>query len=73
MFAMKITGAIPLEKFAAGRSQDETAAALGVTQGSVSQMLKSDRVIWVRQLPGGRYQAYEVKPVGRRPIEPAAA
>ncbi|WP_341707765.1 Cro/CI family transcriptional regulator [Halopseudomonas sp.] len=70
---MKITDAIPLKDFAAGRSQEQIAVALGVTQGSVSQMLKSKRNIWVRALAGGRFQAYELKPVGRNPAEPAAA
>tara|TARA_R100001230_G_scaffold3259_1_gene1000 strand:- start:1 stop:213 length:213 start_codon:yes stop_codon:yes gene_type:complete len=70
---MKITDAIPLKDFAAGRSQEQIAVALGVTQGSVSQMLKSKRKIWVRALTDGRYQAYELKLVGRNPAEPAAA
>ena len=71
---MKITDAIPLKDFAAGRSQEQIAVALGVTQGSVSQMLKSKRKIWVRALADGRFQAYELKLVGRsNPAEPAAA
>jgi len=64
---------IPLSAFAASRAQRDVAALIGVTQGSVSQMINSDREIWVRCLPDGRYEAYEIRPVGRRSGEPRAA
>ncbi|MGY8811469.1 MAG: Cro/CI family transcriptional regulator [Pseudomonadales bacterium] len=70
---MKLTEAMPLNEFVQGRKQDQIAAALGVTQGSVSQMMNSSRSIWVRALPDGGYQAYEVRPIGRKPAQQIAA
>ncbi len=70
---MKLTDTMPLNEFALGRSQERIAQDLGVTQGSVSQMMNSTRSIWVRALPEGGYQAYEVRPVGRKSMQQIAA
>lgn len=70
---MKSNESIPLRVFAATRPQRDVAVLIGVTQGSVSQMLNSERDIWVRPLPGGRYEAFEIRPVGRKSGEPRAA
>ncbi|EMJ5494600.1 TPA: hypothetical protein SL599_000079 [Pseudomonas aeruginosa] len=64
---------VPFRTFAEGRGQSEIAALIGVTQGSVSQMLSSDRAIWVRQLPDGSFRAYELREVGRKPRARRAA
>ena len=55
-----------LTAFAEGRTQPELALLIGVTQSAVSQMIKSGRDIRVRPLPGGGYQAYEIRVVGSR-------
>ncbi|MCP1646973.1 Cro/CI family transcriptional regulator [Pseudomonas nitroreducens] len=57
---------VPFQTFAAGRGQAEVAALIGVTQGSVSQMLSSGRSIWVRQMADGTYKAYELREIGRK-------
>lgn len=56
----------PLTAFAEGKTQPELALLIGVTQSAVSQMIKSRRDIRVRQLPGGGFQAYEIRLVGSR-------
>lgn len=56
----------PLAEFAKGKSQPDLAELFGVTQSAVSQMMKSGRDIRVRLLPGGGYQAYEIRLVGCR-------
>lgn len=56
----------PLTAFAKGKTQPELALLIGVTQSAVSQMMKSQRDIRVRQLPDGGYQAYEIRLVGSR-------
>lgn len=55
----------PLKDFAKGRTQPQIAELLGITQGAVSQMLKSGRDIRVRDCGDGSFQAVEIKPVGR--------
>ncbi len=55
-----------LAEFTEGKTQLELAALFGVTQGAISQMMRSRRDIRVRMLPDGRYQAYEIRPVGSR-------
>lgn len=57
---------VPLKEFAKGRTQPEMAAALGVTQSAVSQMVHSARDIRVREIGQGRYEAFEIKPIGGR-------
>lgn len=57
---------VPLREFAKGKTQPQVAALIGVSQGSVSQMLASSRDIRVRTLDGGKFQAVEIKPVGDR-------
>lgn len=57
---------VTLKDFCEGRTQSQAAQLLGVTQGSISQMINSDRDIWVNKLPDGHYQAIEMVPVGRR-------
>lgn len=70
---MQFPDAVPLKVFAQGRSQGEVATLIGVTQGSVSQMINSDRDLWVRALPDGSFMAYEIRPVGRKTGEQQAA
>ncbi|WP_044872550.1 Cro/CI family transcriptional regulator [Pseudomonas sp. LFM046] len=57
---------VPLKEFAKGRTQPEMAAALGVTQSAVSQMVHSNRDIRVRETTKGRYEAFEIRPIGSR-------
>lgn len=64
---------VPFQTFAEGRGQSEVAALIGVTQGSVSQMLNSDRSIWVRKMPDGTYKAYELREIGRKQRPACAA
>lgn len=59
---------VPLKDFLEGRTQPEVAPLLGVTQGAISHMLKSERKIYVENLPDGSFQAYEIKPIGKRPV-----
>ncbi|MGO2705731.1 MAG: helix-turn-helix domain-containing protein [Pseudomonas helleri] len=56
----------PLRVFAEGKTQPELARLLGVSQSAVSQMLNSSRDIRVRSEGGGKYKAFEIKPVGSR-------
>lgn len=57
---------VPLKSFCVGRTQSQVAILIGVTQGSISQMINSTRDIRVKHLPGGEYQAVELVPVGRK-------
>ncbi|MCH4563369.1 hypothetical protein MKP05_09525 [Halomonas sp. EGI 63088] len=56
-----------LKEFVAQRSQAEVALMMGVTQGAVSQMLKSQRDIRVRPDPDSEtgFRFYEVRPIGK--------
>jgi len=57
---------LKLQEFLVDGTQSEVAAALGVGQSAVSQMLAAGRDIRVRVDENGRIsEAYEVKPVGR--------
>lgn len=61
---------IPLRKFTEDKTQAEAAKLIGVTQSALSQMLRSDRQIFVRVGKRGRVLgAYEIRPVG--PKKPA--
>lgn len=56
---------IPLREYAAGKKQIGVAGELGITQSGMSQMLRSDRKIYVRLDDQGRVQwAYEIRPIG---------
>lgn len=62
---------VPLREFAKGKTQPQVAALIGVSQGSVSQMLASKRDIRVHKLGNGKFQAVEIRPVGRRGAQAA--
>ncbi|MBH8578765.1 Cro/CI family transcriptional regulator [Bisbaumannia pacifica] len=56
---------IPLTEFLKGRSQKEVADKIGVTQSRVSQMLRSEKKVFVRVSSDGRVLgAFEKRPVG---------
>jgi predicted transcriptional regulator len=57
---------VPLKTFCSGRTQSQVARLLGVTQGSISQMINSSRDIRVQQLSEDVYQAVELVTVGRK-------
>jgi predicted transcriptional regulator len=57
---------VPLKSFCSGRTQSQVASLIGVTQGSISQMINSARDIRVQQLAEGEYKAVELVPVGRK-------
>lgn len=63
---------VPLKEFVIGRSQSEVARLIGVTQGSVWQMLGSDRDIRIKQLDSGEFVAYEIRRIGTRGLKKAA-
>lgn len=56
---------IPLHQYVDTHGQTATARQLGVTQGAVWQMVKSKRLIFVVEHPGGEISAYEKKQLGR--------
>ncbi|MBC3239702.1 XRE family transcriptional regulator [Pseudomonas lurida] len=62
----------PLRLFAKGKTQPELALLLKVSQSAVSQMLSSDRDIWVKTNADGTCSAFEIRPIGSR-RKPAAA
>lgn len=70
---MNMHTGVPLKEFMSDKKQEHVADLLGVTQGSVSQMLRSEREIWVRQLPDGGFRAFEIRPIGRRSGQQQAA
>lgn len=57
-----------LREFVEKHSQERVAAMMGVTQGAVSQMLKSGRVIRVTEDEAATsgFRFFEIKPIGRR-------
>jgi len=62
----------PLRTFAKGKTQPELALLLKVSQSAVSQMLSSDRDIWVKTDVDGGCSAVEIRPIGSR-RKPTAA
>lgn len=58
---------IPLREFAKDKTQAEVAKKIGVTQSGLSQMLRSQRQIFVRTDSRGRVLgAYEIRPIGSK-------
>lgn len=58
---------IPLREFAKDKTQAAAAKKIGVTQSALSQMLRSDRQIFVRTDSRGRVLgAYEIRPIGSK-------
>ena len=57
---------IPLKDYVAEHGQTDTAAAIGVTQSAVGQMLRAGREIYVVTLPDGSVEGKEWRTVGRR-------
>lgn len=57
---------IPLRIFAKGKTQPELAVLLRVSQSAVSQMLNSDRAIWVQTDAAGGCTAIEMRAIGSR-------
>jgi predicted transcriptional regulator len=58
---------VPIAKFIAtsGMSQTALAAAVGVTQGAINQMLRSERSIFVITNDDGSLRLEEIKPLGK--------
>lgn len=54
-----------LTEFVRRHRQAEVAEKLGVTQGAISKMLRSDRTIWVVEHPDGRIEAIEERRIGK--------
>lgn len=52
---------IHIEDFIKGRTQQQVAEILGVTQGAVFQALAAKRNIYFRELEGGLFEIYEIK------------
>lgn len=52
---------IHIKEFVRGRTQQQVAELMGVTQGAIHQMIKSDREIFFRQIEGGGFDFYEIK------------
>lgn len=58
---------IPIREYVKDHTQEVVAKQIGVTQGGLSQMLRSSRQIFVRvDGKGGVLGAYETRAVGRR-------
>ncbi|OXS14898.1 hypothetical protein CGX12_11805 [Zobellella denitrificans] len=57
---------IPLRKYVKGKRQGAVARMIGVSQGALSQMLKSERRIYVRvDGSGSAIEAFEIKTLGK--------
>jgi len=69
---MKKCLGVPLREFAKGKKQAELVELLGISQGSISQMLNSTRDIRIRILQDGNVEAIEIRPVGRKSRKNAA-
>lgn len=52
---------IHIEDFMKGRTQQQVAEILGVTQGAVFQALAAKRNIFFRELEDGGFETYEIK------------
>lgn len=53
---------IPLQKFVAASGGQQTAAdMLGLTQPTISKMLRSGREIYVQRAPGNAWIYFEIK------------
>lgn len=63
---------VSLAAFIKGKSQAEVAEMIGVTQGAVSQMLRSRRDIRIRGNSKDGYEAFEIRVVGARQARQAA-
>ncbi|TFH85236.1 helix-turn-helix domain-containing protein [Billgrantia azerbaijanica] len=58
---------IPLREYAQNKTQDEVARQIGVTQSGLSQMLRSNRRIFVRVDKDGEViEVYEIRSIGSR-------
>lgn len=55
---------ISLEEYVKGLTQGVTAKRIGVSQGALSQMLSSERKIFVQLMGDEVVDVYEIKPVG---------
>ncbi|MFP2768069.1 Cro/CI family transcriptional regulator [Oceanisphaera sp. KMM 10153] len=57
---------LPLKEFVSGLTQEAAAKKIGVTQSGLSQMLRSDRRIFVHidEKTGEFIEAFEVRPIG---------
>lgn len=69
---MDISKSESLSKFLLDKTQAEVAQIIGVTQGAVSQMVRSGRDIWIRVNADGSHEAVEITSVGRRSNSKAA-
>lgn len=56
-----------LTEYLVDGTQQALAAALGIQQSAVSQMLRSGRDITITTLEDGRIEAHERKPIPARP------
>lgn len=55
---------ISLEEYVKGLTQGVAAKRIGVSQGALSQMLSSERKIFVQLMGDEVVDVYEIKPVG---------
>lgn len=62
---------ISLSTFAARHGQQKAAELLGTTQGALSKAIRLGRVIYVKQLPDGAYEAKELRPFPSQKCTPA--
>lgn len=64
---------IPLSKYLEERgTQAALAAALGVNQSAISQMVRAGRSIEITLYDDGRIEANEIRPIPARPKRTAA-
>lgn len=57
---------IPIREYLENKSQTELASELGVSQGAIHQMLKSNRDIYVVLEGDGKVRAIEHRPIPAR-------
>jgi len=48
-----------------GRSQNELAKSVNLTQGAISKMLRTKRNVFVRELQDGCLELVEIKPIAK--------